>query len=349
VSLLSRNIRGIPRTAIFRSGRFDRPSLGIEHRGAFSIGPGHTVLCIGSCFAREVGRVLESAGVRSTFAGLTHRYNALNIDQTLRWAFEGGVGTEHFVRLRSGRWFDPYDRARLDTGYADPDEALAVTLGQLERLRAAAATADRVVITLGLTEVWRDTSAGAWLNHMPPVTTADPFAERFRVRATSVAENRDAIVSIVRRVTRVNPAARFVLSVSPIALNASFTAPDVLVATMRSKAVLRAAVDEAIAVLPAGVVDYFPSFEIVMYQRHDGVYRARDARGRPDRQHIQQAFIDRAVRPVFERAYLPWAGAEGNEKTPPREIRGRLCQSSGEDGVRYVEILQTALSRCKGR
>lgn len=278
--------------------------------------------------------MLGDAGIHSTFAGLTHRYNALNIDQTLRWAFEGGVTADHFVRLRSGRWFDPYDRARLDTGYADPDEALAVTLGQLECLRAAAETADRLVITLGLTEVWRDAAADAWLNHMPPVTTAEPFHERFQVRATSVAENRDAVVSIVRRVTRVNPGARFVLSVSPIALNATFTAPDVLVATMRSKAVLRAAVDEAIDTLPVGVVDYFPSFEIVMYQRHDGVYRARDPRGRPDRQHIQPAFIDRAVRPVFERAYLESASPAENEKTPPRETRGRLARFSGEDGIR---------------
>ena len=316
MSLLGRNALGLPRGAVFRAARFDRPTLGIEHTAPFGIGPEHRVLCIGSCFARAVGQMLERAGVESTFAGLTHRYNPLNIAQTLDWALHGGMTDQHFVELQSGRWFDPYDRGALAEGYGDAHEAAAVNAAQLAELRSECAKADRVVMTFGLVEVWRDVREGAWLNQMPPVTTREPFDDRFRLHEASVEECEAAICQSVELIRSVSPNAKVVMSVSPIALNATFTGADVLERTTHGKSVLRVAVERAVRSLGPDVTDYFPSYEIVMWQRGADAYRERDPRGRPDRQHLRDEFVDRAVRPVFERAYLAPAGAPEDVPLP---------------------------------
>lgn len=297
----------VPRSAVFSPRRFDRTDLGIATDPSFQIHQNDRVFCIGSCFARAVQRMLGSCAIQSTFAGLTHRYNIFTIEQTIRWAFDDALSEDHFIRLNDGSFFDPYDRSRIETGYQIANEAYELNAAQLRNVKQEVSVCDTLVITLGLAEVWRDTFTNAWLNHRPPDSTADPFDSRFRITQTTVAENRNAIVNLVRYVRSINPKAKFIFSVSPIALNATFTQTDVLVATMLGKATLRAAVHEAIAELARTqdrLVDYFPSFEIVMFQRNNDVYVERDDRGRRDRQHIREDFLHNAIRPAFLKAYI---------------------------------------------
>lgn len=298
-----------PRSAVFSPRRFDSPTLGITHVPSFTIGAMDRVFCIGSCFARAVQRMLLERGVASDFGGLSHRYNTFVIEQTIRWAFESGLNESHFVRMQDGSWFDPYDRARLNEGYESAADALAINLHQLRCVREQIENADVFVMTLGLAEVWRDRETGAWLNQRPPEATAEPFNDRFEVIQSTTAQNTERIVSIVRRVRAVNPRMRFIISVSPIALNATFTQDDVLVATMLGKSTLRAAVHEAMTQLADDHTDYFPSFEIVMLQRNNDVYASHDRLGKRDGQHVRDDFLMGAIRPVFEKAYLPGAAS----------------------------------------
>ncbi len=314
--------RMLPRSALFSHRRFREPDLGIRPAPSFRIAPSDRVFCMGSCFARAVGRMLNDAGVNNTFAGLTHRYNIFNMLQTIRWAMAPEEATtrltDHLVQLDSGRWFDPHDRSALAAGYTSPDEALATWRRTLEEVQTALRTRSIFIMTLGLVEVWRDGRTGVWLNQPPPPASVPGFGDRFTVRATTQAENKATLLEFIQLVRSINPAMRFIISISPIPLRATFCHDDVFVATAAGKATLRSAVDEALRELAAAGarhIDYFPSYEIVVFQRTGGIFRDTNDAGAPDCLHIREDFITRAVRPAFQRAYLAPAPVEPK---PPR-------------------------------
>lgn len=81
---------------------------------------------------------------------------------------------------------------------------------------------------------------------------------------------------IVAAVERINPAARILLTVSPVPLIATFEDEHVLTATTYSKSVLRVAAGEAAR--QSGRVAYFPSYEIITGNFTRGRYYADDLR-----------------------------------------------------------------------
>jgi len=111
----------------------------------------------------------------------------------------------------------------------------------------------------------------------------------------------------VRLVRSANPRARFVASVSPVPLKATFCGADVFVSNCVSKSTLRAALHEAIAALKSeGVpIDYFPSYEIVtLAPRRDDAWRAEFPDGKPDGRHVREDFVARTIMSAFLRAYV---------------------------------------------
>ncbi len=100
---------------------------------------------------------------------------------------------------------------------------------------------------------------------------------------------------------------QFVVTVSPVPLQATFTDQDVIVANAESKAVLRAA---------AGAfarrhdnVSYFPSYEMVTHSHPDFALR-------PDRAHVEWAMVDRIMSSFID-AYPP----RPSEPPSPGRIR----------------------------
>ena len=64
------------------------------------------------------------------------------------------------------------------------------------------------------------------------------------------------------QISKLNPNARFVLTVSPVPLTATATGKHVVVASLESKATLRAAVAGAQAAQDE--IEYFPAYELLM-------------------------------------------------------------------------------------
>src|SRR3954467_132812 len=104
--LADMNARNLPRSAMFNTRRFDEPALGIRATPSFAIGPSDKVFGIGSCFARAVAYILANMGHNVSFGGLYHRYNPLNILQTVKWGLNIGepFGLRDLVALDDGRW-----------------------------------------------------------------------------------------------------------------------------------------------------------------------------------------------------------------------------------------------------
>ena len=83
---------------------------------------------------------------------------------------------------------------------------------------------------------------------------------------------------------RHNPDCHIVVTVSPVALTATFTERDVVVANCMSKSTLRACAETWQSLHP-GQIDYFPSYEMAIMSDRAVVLME-------DSVHIQKTFVD---------------------------------------------------------
>jgi hypothetical protein len=93
-----------------------------------------------------------------------------------------------------------------------------------------------------------------------------------------------------------NPTCRFVVTVSPVPLHATFTGQDVVIANAYSKATLRSVAGAFCATHDD--VDYFPSYEMVMFSNQAKTW-GKDRRHVDSglTTHIAQTFIDNFIEP----------------------------------------------------
>jgi hypothetical protein len=231
---------------------------------------GRLVTALGSCFADELRLWLRARGFlinddfRTTGASYPHvedsavpllqcsagLVNTFVLRQQFEWAFEGRSFDDDLWVGARGSITLPTEAARART--RDMFEATSL-----------------FVITLGLAEVWyqrrsdrptcggdggtgtgcahgaQERSAGTWeevLWRAVPSDRFDPSRHGFRVSSTS--ENVANLRRMVQLIRRNVPAAKIVLTVSPIPLAATFRGVACVTANAASKAIMRAAVDE---------------------------------------------------------------------------------------------------------
>ncbi|MBK7645400.1 MAG: GSCFA domain-containing protein [Planctomycetes bacterium] len=291
--------------AVFDPARFELCDLGIALEPSFRIGRAERILVMGSCFAVRVAQALRALGLDASDGGLQLKYNAFSMLQELRWCLSGGFGAAHVLFTPEGRWVNPHRHpARLRATRAEVlDAHLAAQRSARELLR----TADVFVLTYGLIEAWFDRVCGLYTNEAPPIAANHDWSKRFELRQTTHAQNLEAMLALVHLVREANPRARFVASVSPVPLKATFCGPDVLVSNCASKSTLRSALHEAIPLLrEEGVpIDYFPSYEIVtLAPRRDEAWRAQFPDGAPDGRHVRDDFVEHGIMQLFLRSYL---------------------------------------------
>jgi hypothetical protein len=117
------------------------------------------------------------------------------------------------------------------------------------------------VFTLGLTETWVSKQDGSAFPIAPGVSGGSFDPQKYKLVNLSPMEVIRDMDKFVRTVKKVNQKMRFILTVSPVPLMATATDKQVIVATMYSKSVLRAAA--SFLADKYRFVDYFPSYEII--------------------------------------------------------------------------------------
>lgn len=245
-------------------------------RPSFRFAPGERIFTIGSCFARNIERVLETHGfaiptrdiIRADpeFAQIGHNilnnYGAPAILNEIRWALDPShsFSEEHaFFELYDGKYIDVHLNHALKPAPLDVVRARRrAILSAYQALRDCRV----VIITLGLAECWFDCETGIYLNTPPRRSLIRAYPERFQLHVLS----HDEVLGAMRETMALirehgHPAVRVILTVSPVPLAATFREDDVMVANAYSKAVLRT-VAEAIT-LTHDFVDYYPSYESV--------------------------------------------------------------------------------------
>lgn len=249
----------------------------------FRLPQGGTVFTIGSCFARNIERVLQEQGFKLPALDLLNseedfkqignnvlnNYGAPSICNELTWAFEDDINEEAcFYKVGNG-WVDLHLNNTMRPTELD---RLRLRRRALNAAYRSIETCDAVIITLGLSEVWFDTRTGYYLNTAPRRTMLRADPDRFELHVLSYEETISSLrrsVELIRDKGR--PDVRIVLTVSPVPMAATYRDVDVMVANTYSKSVLRSAAEDVVQ--SYDFVDYFPSYESIILSERQQAYQ----------------------------------------------------------------------------
>ena len=254
----------------------------------FKVSRSAAVFASGSCFAREV----EDALIGLDFKVATHcdelfsqppllpdtqlnpgarpraylnRYNSMSMLDEFRHLL--GVAPE----IENGLLGYPLDRgAAADLHYTqslrqvDWDTTLLRRRVVREHLGPLVRRCKLYVMTLGMAECWYDAAAGRYLNNTPGPRVLAAYGDRLSVQLTRFDQHRQALQALHGLLGQVHGNDfKIVITVSPVPLERSFLAQDVVTTNSYSKSMLRAVAQEFAS--GHDNVDYFPSYELVSY------------------------------------------------------------------------------------
>ncbi len=263
---------------------------------SFTLDLNQPIFTIGSCFARNIEDVMASEGAKlpaksivSPYASsrgvrpnsVLNKYNIPSILQEIRWAFESSKGFSESYLLDVGTHYcDPHVHEIVASG---TENDLLAQHAQVTKVFQQLQTAQTVVMTLGMTEVWYDKLHDIYLNAAPPLAAIKRNPNRFDFRVLSYQENETFLIDCVDCIlSKAVPGAKIILTVSPVALNATFSGRDVILANSQSKATLVALAQTVATGHPQ--VDYFPSYEAVTWS--DPLFAWES-----DRRHVSAAMV----------------------------------------------------------
>lgn len=273
------NEKAFWRTACANKSAFDIKEIW-EPR--FKVTPFSKVVTYGSCFAQHLGKALKSNGYTwliteespyglsssqksnfgyDVFSSRTGNiYTTSLLKQWVSWCVEKESPPAEIWR-KNGRFYDPFRPNIEVNGFLSEGEVYKLREHAISCFKNSVVNADYFVFTLGLTESWFNKNL-SYEYPMCPGTVAGTYNENqhgfVNQGYSDVLQN---LMSAIRMMRSLNTNLRFILTVSPVPLTATNSGSHVLVATMRSKSILRAVAEEATT--RKQYIDYFPSYELI--------------------------------------------------------------------------------------
>ena len=273
----------------------------------FEIHADEKIATMGSCFAQNLSLWLKTyttqlhvvekdiynSGI--IFSGnYGNVYTIQQAEQILDRAFGRFTPSEE-VYEKNGKYFDPLRPGTMPTGLSSKHDVLNSRIEHEKKIKLIFEESNVFVFTLGLTECWIRKSDGAVLPLAPGVVGGEYRVADYEFKNFRMNDVIESLQKFIEKLTLINPEIKILLTVSPVPLAATFENRHVSVASMASKAVLRAAASEITD--NHDNVDYFPSFEIFFTPGIGQNYFDSDGR------HIRPAGINHAMR-LFSRHYL---------------------------------------------
>lgn len=317
---------GLEPNAFWRTACAERSPFDIKElwQPKFNISLNSKVATYGSCFAQHLGKALRAKGyswliTESSPYGISDsKKGALGYDifssrtgniyttsllkQWLSWALKVTQPPAE-IWHKNGRYFDPFRPNIEENGFQSAEELLRLRNFTIECFLESIVKSDYFVFTLGLTESWINTEKG-YEYQMCPGTVAGTFDEsQHKFVNQGYDEVLKNLMSSISMIRSINKKIRFILTVSPVPLTATKSGEHVLVATMRSKSILRAVADEAAA--RKEYVDYFPSYEIINSPVFRGMFFE------PNLRSVNPAGVSLVMENFFRGLYLKYGAPSG--------------------------------------
>ena len=284
----------------------------------FKIRRSDQIATAGSCFAQHIARAISSSGFNYYVAEPGHafisdvanqfgyglfsaRYGNIYTTRQLRQLIERALGLfdpqVKYWESTVGRFYDPFRPTVQPGGFRSYAEMRADVKQHLNHVRTMIENLDYFVFTLGLTECWASAADGAVYPICPGVAAGEFNPEYHKFNNFGVDEVYSDLVAALELIRALNPRARVILTVSPVALAATAEDRHVITSTTYSKAVLRVVAERAIRTLP--FTAYFPSYEIITGSFNRTSYLADDLRevNAQGVAHVMRLFMKHATDP----------------------------------------------------
>lgn len=317
----------------------DTPWSDVDFVGVpkFRLSQGDRVGMAGSCFAQHIARHMRKHGLTPfqtecahplllelgeedlSYQAFSARYGNVYTSRQFLELFEQAVGAREPIQdfaEHEGRFYDLLRPNAIPGGFVAREEALADRAYHLQKVRELFQHADVLIYTLGLTESWYN-HLGNYTYPVCPGTVRGVYdAELHRFRNLTHAQVVADLVALVENARSFNPRLKFIFTVSPVPLVATYTKQNVLLASAYSKSVLRAACGEVAEQFEN--VLYFPSYEIISHPASFGQYLQSDLREVTERgvSHVMRCFftamyndVKTSVVPVASAVALPLASS----------------------------------------
>jgi len=292
----------------------------------------------GSCFAQHIGKQLKDKGFNFIDTELAPDFlspeSHLDFGYGMYSARYGNVYSSRqllqLVQRALGHFVPEETSWPKDSGYVDPfrptiEPAPFVSIAELDShreyhlqcVKKLLKQAQVFVFTLGLTETWVSTLDGSAFPVAPGVSGGLYHPDKYQLLNLSckdVTRDMEAFFVLVREI---NPKMRFLLTVSPVPLMATATNQNVVVATMQSKSVLRAAA--GFLADKYRFVDYFPSYEIISSPVMRGQFY------NPDMRTVAHYGVEHVMKQFFKEHQPPKAAGNKTLKTSEPDETDVLC------------------------
>jgi hypothetical protein len=257
------------------------------------------IVTAGSCFAQHVARYLTESGfnhfvteksypfIPDSVAEKHHYglfsarygnlYTARQLLQLLQRAYgEFTPQADHWKTPDGKAFADPFRPQIQPGGFASLLELEADRRQHFAAVRQSIENLDVFVFTLGLTEAWQDKRDGAVFPIAPGIaggTFDESIVEFYNFDHDETADDLAKAFEFIRAK---NPSAKFIVTVSPVPLNATYLPRHVWSSTTWSKAALRIAAEKVTSAMDNCC--YFPSYEVITNPHIRGRYYAQDGR-----------------------------------------------------------------------
>lgn len=291
--------------------------------------PSDKIATIGSCFAQHVSRALDNHGfqrfitetgaawmspefARSQQFGLySARYGNVYTPrqalQLLLRAFGEFKPQEPAWQFNnsSGHFADPFRPNVQLNGFKSIDELLADRATHLTAVRKMFESADWLILTLGLTEAWHSLADGAIFPMAPGVIAGSYDSASHAFINLSVTDCMTDLETLCHRVHEINPRMEIILTVSPVALAATYETQHVWYSTVYSKSALRVAAENCANQF--GFVSYFPAYEIITSPLNANNYLKDDMRevNAAGVAHVMRCFFDTYTESILTPSSTP--------------------------------------------
>ena len=217
--------------------------------------PTSKVLCMGSCFAENMGKRLDDLSLTLLNQPFGTQFNPIRILKAL--AFETPSASDVYTE---GDFYLHPD-FHSDFISQNPEDLLAEIRVKQEETKAFLKQADTLLLTFGTAYFYHDK-----ILNRPIANCHKQASQRFEKHMNQVSE----ITQAYRAFIKSHPHLHLILTVSPVRHTR-----DGMMENSVSKATLRLAANEIAQEFP-GQVTYFPAFEIMMDELRDYRFYEKD-------------------------------------------------------------------------
>lgn len=236
------------------------------------------VTTFGSCFAANLARHLNAAGVAATNLLIEESINSPLANRAFLAALAAAEATP--------------DGAKIEATFG---------AGFLDKARSQLREAGVIVVTLGVAPSFFHAGSGefAFLEPYRPLLAEG----KVYMRTPPVAQTKAVVRECFEHLRTLNPAARVYASISPVPLMGTVELENTIVADTVSKSTLRVCLHELLQEKAIGQVLYWPSFEIVRWLGAHAtlpVFGADDAVSRHVSEWTVKLIVERFKRHLFE-------------------------------------------------